>query len=223
MLAIDCAHTLCAVGLFDSHADKMLAVRAPDIGRGHAERLPGLVDEVMTAASVGYPEIQRIAVTIGPGSFAGIRVGVAFARGLALALAIPSIGISSLRAIAEPVARAEQRSVMAAIDARRQRVWALLLDPDGNELLAPGEFTPEAAAAIAGRAQALVCGTAAPILAELNPALVTADRVIAAPEILDVARMAVTCNPADYPAEPAYLRAPDAKPQTAFAVARKAT
>ena len=96
LLALDCAQRLCAVALYDADSREVLARRDPEIGRGHAELLPALVDEVLAEAGLAFSDIDRLAVTIGPGSFAGIRVGVAYARGLALALKIPVVGVSGL-------------------------------------------------------------------------------------------------------------------------------
>ncbi|WP_313529866.1 tRNA (adenosine(37)-N6)-threonylcarbamoyltransferase complex dimerization subunit type 1 TsaB, partial [Shinella sp.] len=85
VLAIDTAGTSCSAALYDSNRDVMLGAAGEDIGRGHAERLMEFVDGALAAAGLDLPAIDRIAVTIGPGSFTGIRVGVAAARGLALA------------------------------------------------------------------------------------------------------------------------------------------
>ncbi|KGF67050.1 O-sialoglycoprotein endopeptidase, partial [Hoeflea sp. BAL378] len=80
-LAIDCSARLCAAALHQDEADRILASMSPDIGRGHAEQLPGIVASVLAEAGRQLTQVDRIGVTIGPGSFAGIRVGVSFARG----------------------------------------------------------------------------------------------------------------------------------------------
>jgi tRNA threonylcarbamoyladenosine biosynthesis protein TsaB len=104
-LAIDCSARFCAVALHDAGEGRIVASASPDIGRGHAEKLPAVLEEVLADAGVDLSQVGRIGVTIGPGSFAGIRVGVAFARGLALALDVPALGVGSLEAIAVPAAR----------------------------------------------------------------------------------------------------------------------
>lgn len=225
VLAFDCAQRFCAVALYESGADELLADRNPDIGRGHAEILPQLLTEVLADAAADLESVERIAVTIGPGSFAGIRVGVSFARGLALTLGVPSVGIGSLHAIAAPAAARLDAPVMAALDARREQVWTAVVGPDGACLAAPAELSPEAAAALAVETGAQILGSAGPLLLATD-GRIKPDRLIeggddrVAPAIVDVARLAVGLDPARHLAEPAYLRAPDAKPQTGFAVAR---
>lgn len=216
-LAIDCSARFCSVALFDASANLILAAASPDIGRGHAEQLPAIVQSVLGEAGAELTEVKRIGVTVGPGSFAGIRVGVAFARGLALALDVPVVGVGSLEAIALPAAAAHSRSVMAVLDAKRDHVWAILVDPDGTVTKAAAERAPEAASALALETGCLIIGSGAALLAGTDPALapqIIGDRV--APEIQDVARLAAELNPASNPAEPRYLRDADAKPQAGF-------
>ncbi|TDH38006.1 tRNA (adenosine(37)-N6)-threonylcarbamoyltransferase complex dimerization subunit type 1 TsaB [Pseudohoeflea suaedae] len=219
LLALDCAQRLCAVALYDAGSGEVLARLDPEIGRGHAERLPALVDEVLAEAGVAFADIDRIAVTIGPGSFAGIRVGVAFARGLALALKIPAVGVSGLYAMAGPCARDAGLPVMATIDARRDRIWAAVVGPDGATLAEPAELTAVAAAELASRIPAVIVGDAAPlVLAEDASLSIMSGGPFA--DIAEVARIGAELDPAVSAAEPAYLRAPDAKPQAGFAVER---
>src|ERR1700733_13508071 len=82
--------------MVDGH---ILAVRSEAMVQGHDARLAPLVGEVMNEAGLEFGELDRIAVIVGPGSFAGVRVGVAFARGLALALNVPAMGVTSLEAL----------------------------------------------------------------------------------------------------------------------------
>ncbi|MGQ3295635.1 MAG: tRNA (adenosine(37)-N6)-threonylcarbamoyltransferase complex dimerization subunit type 1 TsaB, partial [Shinella sp.] len=100
LLAIDTAGTGCYAALYDTDQDTILGAAGADIGRGHAERLMDFVDAALDAAGMTLQDIGRIAVTVGPGSFTGIRVGVAAARGLALALGVPAVGVSTLAALA---------------------------------------------------------------------------------------------------------------------------
>lgn len=192
---------------------------SPDIGRGHAEHLPSVVQSVLAEAGVELQQLDRIGVTIGPGSFAGIRVGVAFARGLALALDVPVVGIGSLEAIAGPAARQSGKATMAVLDARRDRVWAIVVGADGAVLQTGAELTAEAAAALALESGCAIIGSGASQLAAVDRSLqcrVVDDLV--APKIEDVARLAAGLDPTQNPAEPRYLRDADAKPQAGFAV-----
>ena len=216
-LAIDCSARFCAVALHDAGADMILASASPDIGRGHAEQLPAVLQSVLADAGVDLPRVGRIGVTIGPGSFAGIRVGVAFARGLALALRVPAVGVGSLEAIAVPAARQLRKPVMAVLDARRGHVWAIVVDADGALIQPACELSPEAAAALALEHGCAITGSGAALLSDIDNALATGivgDLV--APKIEDVARLAATLDPAANPAEPRYLRDADAKPQAGF-------
>ncbi|MDP2731730.1 MAG: tRNA (adenosine(37)-N6)-threonylcarbamoyltransferase complex dimerization subunit type 1 TsaB [Hoeflea sp.] len=222
-LAIDCSARFCSAALFRDEADLILASASPDIGRGHAEHLPFVLQSVLDAAGVELSAVARVGVSIGPGSFAGIRVGVAFARGLALALNVPAIGVGSLEAIAIPAARRHGRPVMAVLDARRDCVWALLADADGSIRAPAAEMTPQAAAALALETKCALSGSGAALLAALEPAL--ASHVLSdlpSPLIEDLARLAARLDPRINPAEPRYLRDADAKPQTGFALPHEA-
>ncbi|MDP3524772.1 MAG: tRNA (adenosine(37)-N6)-threonylcarbamoyltransferase complex dimerization subunit type 1 TsaB [Hoeflea sp.] len=221
-LALDCSTRYCCAAVLDTGTDHILAAASPDIGRGHAEQLPAIVAGVLAQAGVNLKDIGRIGVTIGPGSFAGIRVGVAFARGLALALGAPCIGVGSLEAIAIPAARQAGQPVMAVLDARRDHVWAILVDVDGRPLVPAAEITPAAAARLAADRGSGLVGSGAALLAEIDGSL--AARIIAGtavPAIEDVARLAARLDPAANPPEPRYLREADAKPQAGFAVAHE--
>ena len=222
-LAIDCSARFCSVALFDQGGNRILADASPDIGRGHAEQLPAVLQSVLAAAAVELSQIGRIGVTVGPGSFAGLRVGVAFARGLALALDVPVVGVGSLEAIALPSAREHGKAVMAVLDAKRDHVWAILVDADGKIADPAAECSPEAAAALAFETGCMIIGSGAGILANINPSLqphVLGD--LAAPKIADVARLAAILDPAANQAEPRYLRDADAKPQAGFVLPHQA-
>ncbi|TGT75410.1 tRNA (adenosine(37)-N6)-threonylcarbamoyltransferase complex dimerization subunit type 1 TsaB, partial [Mesorhizobium sp. M8A.F.Ca.ET.161.01.1.1] len=91
-----------------------------DLGKGHAEHLMAVIAEALTAGAMDYSGLGAIAVSVGPGSFTGLRVGVSTARGLALALKVPAIGVTTLEALAaEAAAEFPGRPVLAALDAGR--------------------------------------------------------------------------------------------------------
>ncbi len=98
ILAFDTSAAHCAAALLCG--DTVLATRAEEMGRGQAERLFPLLEEVLADKGVVWGDLQAIGVGIGPGNFTGIRISVSAARGLALALRIPAIGISTFDAIA---------------------------------------------------------------------------------------------------------------------------
>jgi len=204
VLGLDTCLSSCSVAVLDG--ERVLASAREVMARGHQERLAPMAQAVMAEAGLGFDQLDRIAVTVGPGSFTGLRVGIAFAKGLALALDKPAVGIGTLEALA---AEAEGL-VFPAVDARRGQLYLQAFE-DGRALMAPDALGAETAAArIAelsmGRPFTLV-GSGAALLAELMPSA----RVLAA-EGADarlVARLAAGRAPA--PLKPLYLRAPDAK------------
>jgi tRNA threonylcarbamoyladenosine biosynthesis protein TsaB len=121
VLVVDTALGLCTAGLFEVEgADvRRLGLRSEPMAKGHSERLAGFARDTMAEAGLDFGAIDRIGVTAGPGSFTGLRVGLAFAQGLGAALDRPVVGVSSLDALA---ASGEGEAVAALIDARRGQV-----------------------------------------------------------------------------------------------------
>ena len=123
LLVIDTALGACTAAVFED--ERPLAVRFEPMAKGHQERLGGLVRDVMAEAGGGFDALDRIGVTVGPGSFTGLRVGLAFAQGLGAALDLPVVGVSALDGLAASVDSAGP-PVAALIDARRGQVYAKL-------------------------------------------------------------------------------------------------
>ena len=201
VLAIDTCLFACSVAVVDG--ERVLARRVEPMSRGHQERLAPLVQEAMVEAGLGFDRLDRIGVTVGPGSFTGLRVGLAFAKGLAAALSIPAVGVGSLEALAEP----ERGNVVAVLDAKRGQVY-LQAFSDGVPVSAPDALPIETAAArLAEFAPDILIGTGAALMADVRPGV----RVVPA-DVTDpvaVARLAAGRSPV--PPRPLYLRAPDAK------------
>ena len=202
ILAIDTCLFACSAAVVQDGA--VLAGRVEPRSRGHQERLAPLVAEVMAeAGGVGFDQLDRIAVTIGPGSFTGLRVGLAFAKGLSAALSIPAVGVGSLEALAQPFSG----RVLAVLDAKRGQVY-LQAFADGVAVSAPDALPLETAAArVAEFAPEVMVGTGAPLLAEMHRAARIEPLDHADP--LAIAMVAAARKPA--PPRPLYLRAPDAK------------
>jgi tRNA threonylcarbamoyladenosine biosynthesis protein TsaB len=184
----------------------VLASAREVMARGHQERLAPMAQQVMAEAGLAFDRLDRIAVTVGPGSFTGLRVGIAFAKGLALALARPTVGIGTLEALAAEA----DGLVFPAIDARRGQLYLQAFE-DGRALMAPDATAAEVAAArIAelsqGRPFTLV-GSGAVLLADFAPAAAVVPAEGA--DARAVARLAAAREPG--PLKPLYLRAPDAK------------
>jgi tRNA threonylcarbamoyl adenosine modification protein YeaZ len=224
LLALDTAGPDCAAALARAQSSEceIVAKRSLTLGRGHAERLIPMVEELLAETSTSFADIGRIVVTTGPGSFTGIRVGVAAARGLALALAIPAVGVDSLEALAFRAAK-ERRAgtAVAALDAKRGEVYVLAQDiASGAIVIEAAALRPESAAArLSGaRAPLILTGSAAPLLTRVHPGAELVGTA-ASPDIGDVAALGLR-KTAGEPPVPVYARGADAKPQADKAVAR---
>ena len=224
LLALDTAGPNCAVALArDGDGAHLLAARQERIGRGHAERLPVMVADVLAEAGVAHADLDRVAVTTGPGSFTGVRIGIAFARGLGLALDVPVVGVGSLHALMRPLTGAREGTAIAALDAKRGEVFVLARDlGSGADLIeAEALSIDDLAQRLAHASDPIVAtGAGAPLLAaQLGEARVDIVAEAEAPDIADVAALAMD-DGAARPPKPLYARAPDAKPQRGKTVAR---
>lgn len=218
LLAIDTALDACSVAVADGA--RVLASETEVIGRGHAERLVGMIETVMASSRRSFTDLGRIAVTIGPGSFTGIRVGLAAARGLALAAGKPVVGIATLDCLARQ-APETGRPLLVAFDARRGECYARAFGSDREPLSGPAVLTLDAAADLASALGADLYGSgAALIAAAAADAGLTVAGDTAYPDIAIVAALGAEAAPRPVPPKPLYLRAPDAKPQTAGVIAR---
>jgi len=225
LLAFDTSMAACSVAL--RHPDEgIVAHRYAAMDRGHAEALFPMIREAMTEAGAQFRDLRAIAVTTGPGSFTGVRMGVAAARGLALAADKPIIAATSLEVIAEGAGTRlthEQLHLplLVAIDARRGQLYCQQF-AGGRTVSDAQALTPEDCADTLPHEPCIAVGSGAQILAQAAGT----DRQVRAlePDILpDAAHLAAICadrEPETAPVTPLYLRAPDAKPQDGFAVAR---
>jgi tRNA threonylcarbamoyladenosine biosynthesis protein TsaB len=216
ILAIDTALDACAAAVLDTDAGKLIAQESQAMKRGHAEALMPLIARVMKASGIAFAALDRIAVTTGPGSFTGLRVGLSAARGIALAAAKPVVGLTTLTAYAAPfVGENSAHPILSAIDARHDHVYFQLVSGDGGSLV-KAKVAPISEAIEASRLSAPhLVGNAAGILADRWPSDAPAPfkvDVQPAPDINWVAWVGAAVDPETAPARPYYLRAPDAKP-----------
>lgn len=206
ILAIDTCLEACSAALLEGAT--VLAADSLPMARGHQEALAPLVEKLVAQAGIAFSDLDRIGVTVGPGSFTGLRVGLAFAKGLGAALDRPVAGIGALAALAEPHGPG---LVFPLIDARRGQVY-LQAFAQGRPLMAPDALEIDTAAArlaelSAGGACRLV-GSGAALLAGLLPgAEVFPD---GACDPAAVGRLAAAA-PGTAAPRPLYLRAPDAR------------
>lgn len=223
ILAIDTSSTLCAACVWSLQSGE-LGRAVEDIGKGHAERLMAVIDAALVEAGKSYADISKVAVSIGPGSFTGIRVGVSAARGLALALGVEAVGVTTLAAIAETARHGNGHArVIAAIDAKRGELY-VLDDGDGADA-APFIIAATGLAALANGAPPVIAGSGA---LSVSDAFAAAGREIAGvrdatattADIAVYAQLAASGRITNSPPKPLYLRGPDAKPQHGFALPR---
>ena len=205
VLALDTALAATSVAVLDG--ETVLAVRSEPMERGHQERLAGIVRDVMAEAGIGFDALERIGVTVGPGSFTGLRVGLAFAKGLALALDIPCVGVGTMEALAASVETSGP--VVVAIDARRGQIY-LQVFRDGAALTEPEALTVEDAGARleqVGAKGATLAGSGAALLRLEGYTLIN----IYSADPVALARLTLQAKDPVARPEPLYLRAPDAK------------
>ncbi len=196
ILAIDTSGPKLQLGLF---AERQKDVLVEELTTGHAEilfdRLAGFLD----SNGAAYRDLTRVGVTTGPGSFTGLRIAIAAARGLGLALKIPVIGVPNLLALS---LGGPENPHVVVVDARRNEAYV-------QKFLAPGH--PETGAQLLSLNQVEELSAAGKYLILKDPAL----------DIGRVAKFAAVARQQDFPPEPLYVRAADAKPQNKMQVARK--
>jgi tRNA threonylcarbamoyladenosine biosynthesis protein TsaB len=225
VLAIDTALDACSAAVLDSERRVIVASETQPMQRGHAEALMPLIARVMDGAAIEFRELDRIAVTTGPGSFTGLRVGISAARGIALAAGKPAIGLTTLAAFAAPhIAEDDTLPVVAAIDARHNNVYLQVFGPKGRTVVAPKVASLREAVRAAQTDPARIVGSAAQLIAaawpKTEPLPPTVDQR-GAPDISWIARLAAAADEGHGSPKPLYLRAPDAKPQDAARLPRR--
>jgi tRNA threonylcarbamoyladenosine biosynthesis protein TsaB len=225
VLAIDTAFEACSVAILDTDRSDVRVHESVPMQRGHAEALMPLIARVLDRAQLAFAALDRVAVTTGPGSFTGLRVGIAAARGIALAAGKPAIGLSTLAAFAAPLIAADDTlPVVVAIDARHDHVYLQIFGPGGRTVVAPRVAPLREALRVSATGAPRITGTAANKLAALWPAgarVPTAVEQRSAPNIDWVARLGAAATDTGTPPKPLYLRAPDAHPQDAMQLARR--
>lgn len=212
ILAVDTALGACSVAVVDDA--RTLAHRFETMERGHAEALAPMVEEAMRASGISFADLDRLAVTTGPGTFTGQRVGLAFMRGLRVALKKPLAGVTTLEAMCAAAIAQAQTSYAAAIhDARREEAYLAATSTDGSliapEILSMQDVPDRIARGLPRNAAVALAGTGAERIAEmLSSARLTSIRQ---PDALWVAKLAMQMAEPEQAPHPLYLRAPDAK------------
>jgi tRNA threonylcarbamoyl adenosine modification protein YeaZ len=217
ILAIDTALGACAACVLASGDAAPIAYESIVMERGHAEALLPLVDRVASGVEGRFSGIDRVAVSIGPGSYTGLRVGIAAARAIGLAAGIPVVGVSTLSALLAPLMAGDKRRlVAAAIDARHGQVYFQMVAPGGRNVIAPTLVGVRDAVRLIGAGPVTLNGSGAPAIA-VEALTSGVDAVVppghGLPDIAWVGRLGLVADPAQALPKPLYLRGPDAKPQ----------
>jgi tRNA threonylcarbamoyl adenosine modification protein YeaZ len=224
VLAIDTALEACSAVVLDTEHGRVASESLP-MERGHAEALMPLIERVMHQADMPFSALDRVAVTTGPGSFTGLRVGIAAARGIALAAGKPAFGLTTLAAYAAPyIAADDKSSVAVAIDARHQHVYLQVFGPGGRSMSTPRIASIADAVRAAAAGPVRIVGTGASMVANAWPAREPPPIEVdgkRAPDIVWVGRLAVAATESASEPKPLYLRAPDAQPQDAARLPRR--
>ena len=224
VLAIDTALGACAAAVLDSQGGAILASESLGMLKGHAEAVMPLIARVMDASRCEFTDLDRIAVTVGPGSFTGLRVGISAARGIALATGKPALGLSTLSALAAPhVAARSDHMIIAAIDARNEQVYFHVFAPNGTTVVAPRLDRVRTAVRAVPVGPTVITGSGAGLVAAHWPSGSPTPRVElnAAPDIGWIARLGAAAQNEGSAPKPLYLRRPDARPQDAGRLPRR--
>jgi tRNA threonylcarbamoyladenosine biosynthesis protein TsaB len=186
-----------------------------EVPSAHAEQVLALVERLLAEVGWSRSSIDRVAVGIGPGSFTGLRVGIALAQGIALGLARPIVGVGSLAALASLAPATERRTRIPVLDARRGELFIAAYDPDGTERLAPDAVPVARVPALLGElfavGEVVLVGEAGRLAGGGYELLAGGELDL--PHATAVARLGAALDPASAPAEPTYVRGPGATPQ----------
>lgn len=204
ILAFDTSAAHCAAALLSG--GQVIAERVEAMSRGQAERLVPLLEEVLAEGGADWSELTALGVGVGPGNFTGIRIGVSAARGLALGLGVPAVGVDAFEALA----LGTQGPVLASVPGPSEQVWlggSLSALAAGPELVRPQSVRRDLAE------PGLICiGAQAEVIADVLDAEA---RVPAEPIAVGIARLAAArCDAVDTAPRPLYLRPPNAAPSS---------
>jgi tRNA threonylcarbamoyladenosine biosynthesis protein TsaB len=205
ILGIDTAFGPIGVALLSARGEVVAHEVVPDALGAQAEKLPPLVEQMFASHGLKPAAVTRIAVSTGPGAFTGVRVGLAFAKGLALALKVPLLGFTTLECLmAQAQVARPDASYAAVIDARRNEWYA-----QGMSAFGPQVMTADGVRAAIDQMKRplVVVGSGAAIIAARDVEVLAIQTV----DARELARLALQAEPASHPPVPCYLRAPDAR------------
>jgi tRNA threonylcarbamoyladenosine biosynthesis protein TsaB len=216
LLAIDTSRGACSAAVYDGETRVTLARDSVPMQRGHAEALAPIVKRLLAEVEGGASSLDKIAVAVGPGSFTGLRIGVAMARAIALTLEIPVVGVSTLIAYAGPMLDDPRPGVIASvIEAGHGQIYFHLIDSKAKQIFSPRLISLRDAVRAIGGSTARIVGDAAGLLTEEARRAgleVDASGGSDYPDIVAIARIGLAADPGAWPARPFYVKPPDAHP-----------
>jgi tRNA threonylcarbamoyladenosine biosynthesis protein TsaB len=229
ILALDTSMGACSAAvLLAGGGTQRIVLCEERMARGHAEALMPMVAEVMTGAGLDFSALDLVAATLGPGSFTGVRIAIAAARGFALVTGARLWGTDSLTVMAKAALESGMveggNPFAVAVDARGERLYFGLYDADGRKLAGPLLIEAREAAALLPAELAAAVGNGAAHLAEaamLRGRAVDTKLPDLQPNASALAELALEADETLPTLRPLYLRPPDAKPQAAASVARR--
>jgi tRNA threonylcarbamoyl adenosine modification protein YeaZ len=230
ILALDTSMGACSAAILRESGGAMtLVAREERMARGHAEALMPMLAELMDEAKLGFDELDLIAAMLGPGSFTGVRIAIAAARGLALATDAKLWGTDSLTVMAQSVVANDKVDRAGApfaisVDAHRGMLYLGIFDGEGARLEGPLLVSPDDAVTRFPPNLRIAFGSGATILAEAasnRKMQIEASLPDLQPNAANLAVLALQSRATLATLRPLYLRPPDAKPQSSSGVARR--
>lgn len=236
ILAFDTAMQSCAVACVEVDDDqstlRVLAEERTAMSRGQAEELVPMIARVMKKSAQSFADLDRFALSIGPGTFTGLRTGLATARGLGIAALKPVVGVGTLQALAWDLASIQDQSdgntvpFAIVIDARRGQVYRQLFSPSADALGEPEVLSVMDAVHCLPKGPIYLAGSGAQLLlaaAQDHRSDIKIKQLLdeTGPSPMAIAALAVSMEPKDRAPSLLYLRAPDAKPQNHVPLARQ--
>lgn len=216
ILSFDTTMAACSAAVvhFDEGGPETLASHHEARTKGHAEVLVPMIADVMASAALSFSDLDRIAVTTGPGTFTGVRIGVATARGMAVASGLPVIGITTLEAVAAGAVEAgagSGRPVAVVFDARRDQVYVQCFSAGLEALSDPQALGYDGARAAIESHDPVLVGSGAGLIRAGGGDQNSAAGFEVLPTARIVAERAALRTISSEPVVPLYLRPPDAK------------
>jgi len=205
ILALDSATSHCSIALC-TDGRRIVGDRTPE-GGSQGDAIPGVVEAMLQEAGLAIDDLDRLAVTIGPGRFTGLRAGLAFMRGLSLASDVPLIGVTTLEAVFEATSCADQEVALAVIDSKRAELFFQIFDAQGHALGAAFAMRPDGLAPrMSSHSRIIVVGEhAGMVAARLGASTRAIERHV---EAFDVAAIAARQTPPRAPPAPLYVHPP---------------